>query len=47
MREKEVPVTFQPLGKTVHVLQGTRLMEAAADLGLNSESNILMLLPNA
>ena len=34
MREHEVPVIFQPLGKTVHVLPGTRLMEAAASAGL-------------
>ncbi|MEE8451535.1 MAG: ASKHA domain-containing protein [Thermoguttaceae bacterium] len=29
MRETEVAVTFQPSGKTVHVLGGTRLLEAA------------------
>jgi len=29
-REEEVPVTFQPTAKTVHVLRGTRLLEAAA-----------------
>ena len=34
MRELEVPVTFQPAGKTVHVLKGTRLMEAAAGAGI-------------
>ena len=34
MRPPEVPVTFQPSGKTVHVLSGTRLMEAAAVAGL-------------
>lgn len=34
MRQPEVPVTFQPLGKTVHVLPGTRLVEAAAVAGL-------------
>ena len=34
MRETEVPVTFQPLGKTVYVLEGTRLMEAAAGAGI-------------
>lgn len=34
MREREVPVIFQPLGKTVHVLEGTRLIEAAAGAGL-------------
>ncbi|MFH1268508.1 MAG: ASKHA domain-containing protein [Planctomycetota bacterium] len=34
MRESEVPVTFQPLGKQVHVLKGTRLMEAAAGAGI-------------
>ncbi|HYW79067.1 MAG TPA: 2Fe-2S iron-sulfur cluster-binding protein, partial [Thermoguttaceae bacterium] len=30
MRETEVTVTFQPSGRTVHVLRGTRLLEAAA-----------------
>jgi len=30
MREAEVPVVFQPMNKTVHVLRGTRLLEAAA-----------------
>ena len=34
MLEAEVPVTFQPLGKTVYVLQGTRLVEAAAGAGI-------------
>ena len=34
MREAEIPVTFQPSGKTVYVLAGTRLMEAAAAAGL-------------
>lgn len=34
MRETEVPVAFQPSGKTVYVLQGTRLMEAAAGAGI-------------
>ncbi len=34
MRQPEVPVTFQPLGKTVYVLPGTRLVEAAAVAGL-------------
>ena len=29
MRETEVAVTFQPSGKTVHVLRGTSLLEAA------------------
>jgi uncharacterized 2Fe-2S/4Fe-4S cluster protein (DUF4445 family) len=29
MREAEIPVTFQPGDKTVYVLQGTRLIEAA------------------
>ena len=29
----EVPVTFQPVGKTVYVLRGTRLSEAAAGAG--------------
>jgi len=37
MREAEVPVTFQPSGKTVYVLEGTRLLEAAgvADIVLD------------
>jgi len=30
MREAEVPVVFQPMNKRVHVLRGTRLLEAAA-----------------
>ena len=30
MRETEVPVTFQSLEKTVYVLRGTKLLEAAA-----------------
>ncbi len=34
MREAEVPVTFHPSGKTVYVLTGTRLIEAAAGAGL-------------
>lgn len=34
MREAEVPVTFQPSGETVHVLQGTGLLEAAAGAGI-------------
>lgn len=34
MREAEVPVTFEPQGKTVHVLKGTRLIEAAAGAGI-------------
>lgn len=34
MREAEVPVTFQPPGKTVYVLKGTRLLEAAAGAGI-------------
>ncbi len=34
MRDSEVQVTFQPLGKTVHVLEGTKLMEAAAGAGV-------------
>jgi len=33
MREAEVPVTFQPSGRTVYVLRGTRLLEAAAEAG--------------
>jgi uncharacterized 2Fe-2S/4Fe-4S cluster protein (DUF4445 family) len=38
MREAEVPVTFQPSGKTVYVLQGTRLLEAAAGVLLVLDS---------
>ena len=34
MRDVEIAVTFRPSGKTVHVLAGTRLMEAAAQAGL-------------
>lgn len=34
MRENEVPVAFQPFGRTVHVLKGTRLFEAAAVAGM-------------
>lgn len=34
MHEKEVPVTFQPQGRTVHVLTGTLLIEAAAGAGI-------------
>ncbi len=37
MRDPEVSVTFQPLGRTVHVLPGTRLSEAAAVAGLPLE----------
>ncbi len=33
-RESEVRVVFEPLGKQVHVLQGTKLMEAAAGAGI-------------
>jgi len=33
MQEREVPVTFQPMGRTVHVLERTRLLEAAAEAG--------------
>jgi uncharacterized 2Fe-2S/4Fe-4S cluster protein (DUF4445 family) len=33
-RETEVPVTFQPAEKTVHVLGGSRLLEAAAEAGI-------------
>ena len=38
MRETEVPVTFQPPEKTVYVLRGTRLLEAAAMAGLVLDS---------
>ena len=31
MREAEIPITFQPRDKTVYVLRGTKLVEAAAD----------------
>ncbi|MHC4179179.1 MAG: ASKHA domain-containing protein, partial [Planctomycetota bacterium] len=34
MREAEVPVTFQPSGGTVYVLEGTGLLEAAAGAGI-------------
>lgn len=37
MRDLEVPVRFQPLGRTVHVLPGTRVSEAAAIAGLPLE----------
>jgi uncharacterized 2Fe-2S/4Fe-4S cluster protein (DUF4445 family) len=38
MREAEVPVTFMPAGRTVYVLPGTRLIEAAAEAGLVLDS---------
>ncbi|HLA86003.1 MAG TPA: ASKHA domain-containing protein [Thermoguttaceae bacterium] len=34
MEEREVAVTLEPLGKTIHVLQGTRLIEAIAGAGM-------------
>jgi len=34
MLEQEVSVTFQPWGKTAYVLQGTKLVEAAAGAGI-------------
>jgi len=34
MEEPEVAVTLEPLGKTIHVLQGTRLIEAVAGAGV-------------
>ena len=34
MRESEVPVKFEPQGHTVHVLKGTRLIEAAGQAGV-------------
>jgi uncharacterized 2Fe-2S/4Fe-4S cluster protein (DUF4445 family) len=34
MQEARIPVTFRPGDKTVHVLPGTRLAEAAAEAGL-------------
>jgi uncharacterized 2Fe-2S/4Fe-4S cluster protein (DUF4445 family) len=38
MREREIPVTFQPSGKTVYVLPGTRVVEAAALAALAFDS---------
>ncbi len=38
MREAEVPVTFLPAGRTVYVLEGTRLIEAAAEAGIILDS---------
>ncbi|HID75054.1 MAG TPA: DUF4445 domain-containing protein [Planctomycetaceae bacterium] len=37
MRESEIRVTFQPSGKTVHVLKGTSLAEAAGGAGIALE----------
>lgn len=37
MQEKEIAIVFQPLDKTVYVLEGTRLLEAATAIGLNFE----------
>jgi uncharacterized 2Fe-2S/4Fe-4S cluster protein (DUF4445 family) len=34
MPEPEIPVVFQPLGRTIRVCRGTRLMEAALEAGL-------------
>ncbi len=34
MSATEVPITFQPLGKTVRAAAGTRLIEVAADAGI-------------
>jgi uncharacterized 2Fe-2S/4Fe-4S cluster protein (DUF4445 family) len=34
MRDAEIPVTFEPSGETVHVLEGTGLLEAAAAAGI-------------
>ena len=34
MHEAEVPVTLQPLGKTVHVLKDTRFLECAILAGV-------------
>lgn len=34
MQEEKVAVTFQPSGKTVHVLRGTSLLETAAAVGI-------------
>ncbi len=38
MREAELPVTFQPSGRAVFVLPGTRLIEAAVSAGLIVDS---------
>ncbi|MGD0382432.1 MAG: ASKHA domain-containing protein [Thermoguttaceae bacterium] len=38
MREAEVPVTFLPAGRTVYVLAGTRIIEAAAEAGIILDS---------
>ncbi len=38
MREAEVPVAFLPAGRTVYVLEGTRLIEAAAEAGIILDS---------
>lgn len=38
MRESEIAVKFEPHGKTVHVLAGTTLLEAAVRAGLSLES---------
>ncbi|HEY4761088.1 MAG TPA: ASKHA domain-containing protein, partial [Thermoguttaceae bacterium] len=38
MREAEAPVTFLPTDRTVYVLAGTRLMEAAAEAGIILDS---------
>ena len=38
MREAEVPVTFLPADRTVYVLAGTRLIEAAAEAGIILDS---------
>jgi uncharacterized 2Fe-2S/4Fe-4S cluster protein (DUF4445 family) len=38
MRESELPVTFQPSGRAVFVLPGTRLIEAAVSAGLIVDS---------
>ena len=35
MREVEIPVKFEPLGKTVHVLKDTKIVEAAACAGVS------------
>ncbi len=35
MREQEIPVKFEPLGKTVFVLKGTKIIEAAANAGIS------------
>ena len=37
MQDQEIAIVFEPLGKTVYALEGTRLLEVAAGIGLNFE----------